>query len=78
MPKGELAALKHAVAELGAVGRNLNQIARAVNSGATIAGLAREEFKAIMKICAALRDHMKDLIKRNAASWTSGHGESGD
>lgn len=34
LPKDELAALKRAVGELGAVGRNLNQIARAVNQGA--------------------------------------------
>src|SRR2546430_13347000 len=38
LPKDELAALKHAVGELGAVGRNLNQIARAVNQGARVAG----------------------------------------
>ena len=33
LPKDELAALKHAVGELGAVGRNLNQIARAAQPG---------------------------------------------
>jgi mobilization protein NikA len=75
LPKDELAALKRAVGELGAVGRNLNQIARAANQGARIAGPGREEFKAILKICEALRDHTKDLIKANTASWASGYAE---
>jgi hypothetical protein len=75
LPKDELAALKHAVGELGAVGRNLNQIARAANQGARIAGPGREEFKAILKICEALRNHTKDLIKANTASWVSGYAE---
>ena len=33
LPKEELLALKRSVAELGAIGRNLNQIARAANQG---------------------------------------------
>jgi len=75
LPKDELAALRRAVGELGAVGRNLNQIARATNQGTRVAGLGREEFKAILKICEALRDHTKNLIKTNTASWASGYAE---
>jgi hypothetical protein len=75
LPKDELAALKHAVGELGAVGRNLNQIAKAVNQGARVVGPGRDEFRAILKICEALRDHTKGLIKANTASWTTGYAE---
>jgi hypothetical protein len=75
LPKEELVALKRAVGELGAIGRNLNQIARAVNEGTRIAGIGRDEFRAILKICEALRDHTKNLIKTNTASWASGHAE---
>ena len=75
LPKDELAALKSAVGELGAVGRNLNQLARAMNQGARVAAPGREEFRAILKICEALRDHTKDLIKANTASWASGYAE---
>jgi hypothetical protein len=75
LPKEELMALKRAVGELGTVGRNLNQIARATNEGNRIAGIGREEFRAILKICEALRDHTKNLIKANTASWASGHCE---
>jgi len=78
LPKDELVALKRAVGELGAIGRNLNQIARAANQGARVGGANRDEFGAILKICEALRDHTKGLIKANAASWISGHAESAD
>lgn len=76
IPKDELIALKRAVSELGVTGRNLNQIARAANGGARVAGIGHDEFRAILKICEALRDHTKTLIKSNAASWASGHAET--
>lgn len=75
LPKDELAALKLAVAEIGAIGRNLNQLARAVNQGARVASSGRDEFRGILKICEALRDHTKALIKANAASWVTGYAE---
>jgi hypothetical protein len=75
LPKDELIALKHAVSELGPIGRNLNQIARAFNEGRPMARPSRDQFRAILKICEALRDHTKGLIKTNAASWVSGHAE---
>ena len=76
LPKEELVALKRVVGELGAIGRNLNQLARAANEGRPIAGMGRHEFRAVLKICEALRDHIKNLIKTNTASWASGHAES--
>ena len=78
LPKDELVALKRAASELGAVGRNLNQIARAANQGARGGDNGHDQFRAILKICEALRDHTKNLIKANAASWVSGHAESAD
>lgn len=75
LPKDELVALKRAVGELGAVGRNLNQIARAANQGARAGAVGQDELRAILKICEALRDHTKSLIKSNAASWASGHAD---
>ena len=65
LPKDELVALKRAVSELGAVGRNLNQIARATNQGARGGGLGHDEVRAILKICAAL-DTGIDCLRR---SW---------
>src|SRR6266403_4101207 len=42
MPKEELTALKRSVADLGAIGRNLNQIARVANQDGKAAGPGRE------------------------------------
>jgi hypothetical protein len=72
LPKDELAALKQAVGELGAIGRNLNQLTRVANQG-RVAGLGSAEFEAILKVCEALRDHTKNLIKANTASWATGY-----
>jgi len=78
LPREELLALKRAVSELGAVGRNLNQIAREANQGARVGGVGHDEFRAILKICQALRDHTKGLIRANTISWNSGHAEPSD
>jgi hypothetical protein len=78
LPKEELLALKRSVGELGAVGRNLNQVAKTANAARPISGIGREEFRAILRICEALRDHTKKLIKENTASWAVGHGNPQD
>lgn len=76
MPKEELVALKRSVAELGAIGRNLNQIARAANSGERIVGPAREDLRALLKVCEGLRDNVKGLIRANVNAWEIGHAET--
>jgi hypothetical protein len=76
LPKDELAALKRSVAELGAIGRNLNQLARAANSGDRVDAPGREDLRAMLKVCEALRDHVKGLIKANVNAWDVGHAES--
>jgi len=75
LPKEELLALKRTVSELGAIGRNLNQIARATNQGERASGPAREDLKAMLKVCGGLRDHVKGLLSTNIRSWEQGHGE---
>jgi predicted DNA binding CopG/RHH family protein len=75
LPKEELVMMKRSVAELGAIGRNLNQIARAANSGGRLAGPAREDLRAILKVCEALRDNTKGLIKASARAWEVGHAD---
>jgi hypothetical protein len=76
LPKEELMALKRSVAELGAIGRNLNQIARAANQGAKPAGPGREELKAMLRVAEGLRDHVKALLRANQISWEQGHAET--
>jgi hypothetical protein len=77
LPKDELLALKRSIAELATIGRNINQIAKAVNEGGRAPGSVREEFRAMLKICEALRDNTKVLLKANEVSWQTGeaHGE---
>lgn len=74
LPKPELQALKRSVAELTAVGRNLNQIARAINaSGNTGAAVLIDDLRSFLKVSQGLRDHVKALIKANITSWEDGH-----
>lgn len=78
LPKDELVALKRSIAELGAIGRNLNQIARTANQGGHVATSIREDLRAILTVCAGLRDHVKALIKANVTTWEAGHAEPPD
>ena len=75
IPKDELLALKRSIAELGALGRNLNQMARALNQDAR-AVPGRNEVAAMVKICEGLRDHFKALLKANERSWLQGYAET--
>ncbi|NGZ11487.1 MAG: plasmid mobilization relaxosome protein MobC [Nitrospira sp. LK70] len=75
LPKDEMQALRRSIGELAAIGRNLNQIAKAASEGGRVPGSAREEFRAMLKVCEALRDNTKALLKANLTSWESGHGE---
>ena len=77
LPKDELLALKRSTAELACIGRNINQIAKVANEGGGLPGSVREEFRAMLKICEALRDNTKALLKANLQSWSVGHSEAG-
>jgi hypothetical protein len=77
LPKNELLALKRSIAELATIGRNINHIAKAVNEGGRAPASVREEFRAMLKICEALRDNTKDLLKTNEISWLTGEAHAG-
>lgn len=74
LPKEELEALKGTVAELSAIGRNLNQLARAAHTGHA-ASPSRDDLEALLSECAALRFHVKGLLKANLRSWMIGYVE---
>jgi Bacterial mobilisation protein (MobC) len=74
LPKNEYLALKRSIAVLESIGRNINQIAKAANQGGRMPDSAGEEFRAMLKICVALRDNTKELLKANETSWgRTGH-----
>lgn len=70
IPRAEYLALRQSVHELTAIGRNLNQIARAINLRANAALPGRTEVFAMLKVTEGLRDHFKELLKANEASWS--------
>jgi hypothetical protein len=76
LPKEELMALKRSVAELGAIGRNLNQIARTANQGGKPVGPGREDLRAMLRVAEGLRDHVKALVRANQLSWEQGHAQT--
>ena len=73
LPKDELLALKRSIAMLASIGRNINQIAKAANQGGRMPDSVGTEFRAMLKICVALRDNTKLLLKANETSWETGH-----
>ena len=75
LPKAEYVALTRSIGELATIGRNLNQIAKVANEVGRLPGSAREEFRAMLKVCEALRDNIKALLKANLASWKNGYGQ---
>jgi hypothetical protein len=76
LPTEELAALKRCIAELGAVGRNLNQIAAALNAGGRSEPPGRHHVELMLKIAMGLRDHLKALLIANETSWERGYAET--
>jgi len=76
LPREELQALKAAVSQLGAVGRNLNQIARAMNRGGLVSGPDRKEMIEMLEACEGIRRDVKALLRANARAWRQGHGEA--
>lgn len=74
LPDRELTALREAVNELAAVGRNLNTMTRLLQQGSRQPGPGLQETKVMLRLCEALRDHVRALLKANLVSWKVGHG----
>jgi len=69
LPSKEFAALERLTAELSAVGRNLNQVTRAINSGLPIpAGTAALIGRSI-ELVEAVREATKVYLRAASASW---------
>ena len=76
LPKSEYTLLKQSVEQLATVGRNLNQIARAMNQGERQVPPGRAEVAAMLKVSEGLRDHFTGLLEANNRSWRTGHGKT--
>ena len=73
LPKAEWLILERILTELGKLGRNINQIARAANRGERVSDPESNQFRAMLKICEAMRVHTKGLLQANAKSWQQGY-----
>jgi hypothetical protein len=69
LPDREPAELRNAVSAPGAVGRNLNQIARVAHQTGRVEGLTTADLRAMLRAFEGLRAHFKGLIEANIASW---------
>jgi hypothetical protein len=72
LPKAEYMALRQAIDQLAAVGRNLNQIARVLNQGGRVDVPGRQDVAAMLKVAESLRDHVRALLDANQRSWREG------
>lgn len=73
LPPGELDALRRCIAEVGAIGRNLNQIARAMNQGEPGSGPTRSEIRVLLAALTELKVRIKAVLAANLASRRDGH-----
>jgi hypothetical protein len=73
LPKDELRAFREQVRELRRIGRNINQIARALNQQGIEDASIREDLRSFLKVATAMREATRALLKANSKSWETGH-----
>ncbi len=76
LPDRELVELRNAAGALGAMGRNLNQIARVAHQTGRVDGLTSADLRAMLAAFEGLRAHFKGLIEANIASWETDHAKT--
>ena len=72
----ELQALRSAVTEFTAIGRNLKAIARIALASGAAAGPNWEHLRLMLTVCEGMRDHVKRLIHTNVVSWEAGNAKA--
>jgi len=73
LPEAERQAFERCVAELSAIGRNLNQVARRANQEGVVSSITREDLALFLKTCTMAVTHFKDTLKANKHSWEAGY-----
>jgi hypothetical protein len=71
VPKQEFQALKEAIAELAAIRRKLNEVSLRQGGRANIPGV--DDVRTLLRVCEAMRDHVKSLLAENLNSWKVGY-----
>lgn len=70
LPTMELRALREAVAGLAVIGRNLNRLARCAGASQRAGD---DQVLVMLRLCEAMRDHVRALVRMNAQSWQCDH-----
>jgi hypothetical protein len=77
LPVLELAALRAAIAQLGLLDNHLAAMLTLMYRDPRQATPGASEVRIMVKVCEALRDHVRGLIRQNVASWSVGYEEQG-
>ncbi len=72
LPTAELNALKVAVGQLSAVGRNLNQLVHASHAGAASVGDLVQTLHETVARVEDVRRYVADVVRGNLMSWEAG------
>ena len=73
LPTAELQEFGKCVAQLSAMGRNLNQIARRVNQDGVVSSISRTDLALFLKTCTRAVSYFKSILKANKYSWEVGY-----
>jgi hypothetical protein len=78
LPTAEFLALRKCVMEVAAIGRNFNQLARALNAGERGTGPDTKNLMTLLRVLEALRDHFRKMLDANSKSWQVGYEKARD
>jgi hypothetical protein len=78
LPTAEFSALRQSLMEVAAIGRNFNQMARALNAGERSTGPDNTSLMNLLRVLDALRDHFRKSLDANSKSWEVGHAKAPD
>lgn len=78
LPTAELDAQRRSIAEVGAIGRNLNQMSRALHQGQIPNGPTRADIQILLRGLRNLKDQIKAVVAANLTSWRDGHENGSD
>lgn len=73
LPTQEFLVLRKCIMEVAAIGRNFNQMARALNAGERSSGPDVQNLHHLLRVLDALRIHFRKLFDANAESWRVAH-----
>jgi hypothetical protein len=78
LPTAEFSALRKSLMEVAAIGRNFNQMARALNAGERSTGPDNTSLMSLLRVLDALREHFRKLLDANSKSWEVGYAKAPD